>query len=207
MRRYMLRSIPVILNIWEFILPLFVSRSMYAFFIDLLGPLHWLSKRQAVTATSSAKAEMYATNECVKLLLELVQILDFLGVREVFMPGTTNIFNDNKACVNWSCSCTTKGLQHIQMKENHIRENILSGFVSISHIDGKINLADLFTKEMKDTSRFVEICYAYSVAFEGGVGISPNTVTLLHSHTSSLFQITLKVFRVSFFCCSLLDCQ
>jgi len=151
------------------VLPLFVSRSMYAFFIDLLGPLHWLSKRQAVTATSSAKAEMYATNECVKLLLELVQILDFLGVREVFMPGTTNIFNDNKACVNWSCSCTTKGLQHIQMKENHIRENILSGFVSISHIDGKINLADLFTKEMKDTSRFVEIrdlfmCPRYSAS-------------------------------------------
>jgi len=52
---------------------------MSAFFVDLLGPLHWLSKRQTVTATSSAEAEIYATNECVKFLQELVQILDFLG--------------------------------------------------------------------------------------------------------------------------------
>jgi len=46
-------------------LPLFVSRSMSAFFIDLFGPLHWVSKRQAVTAISSAEAEIYATSECV----------------------------------------------------------------------------------------------------------------------------------------------
>jgi hypothetical protein len=52
-------------------LPFFVSRSMSAFYIDLLGPLHWLSKRQTVTAGSSAEAEIYATDECVKFILEL----------------------------------------------------------------------------------------------------------------------------------------
>jgi hypothetical protein len=52
-------------------LSLFVSRSMSAFYIDLLGPLHWLSKCKAVTAISSAEAEIYATNECVKFFLEL----------------------------------------------------------------------------------------------------------------------------------------
>jgi hypothetical protein len=83
-------------------LPLFTSRSMSAFYIDLLGPLHWLSKRQSVTAGSSAEAEIYATNECVKFLLELAQIFDFLGVRDLFMPSVTTIYNDNQACVNWS---------------------------------------------------------------------------------------------------------
>jgi len=29
-------------------LPLFASRSMSAFYVDLLRPLHWLSKRQQV---------------------------------------------------------------------------------------------------------------------------------------------------------------
>jgi hypothetical protein len=61
---------------------------MSAFFIDLFGPLHWVSKRQAVTAISSAEAEIYAMCECVRFLLELVQIFDFLGVRGTFMPGT-----------------------------------------------------------------------------------------------------------------------
>jgi len=138
-------------------LPLFVSRSMSAFFIDLFGPLHWVSKRQAITAVSSAEAEIYATSECVRFLLELVQIFEFLGVRDIFMPGMNVIFNDNQACVNWSHSCTSKGLRHIQMKENHVRENIVSDFVSIQHIEGKLNLADIFTKEMKDVSHFVKL--------------------------------------------------
>jgi hypothetical protein len=135
----------------------FVSCSMSAYYVDLFGPLHWMSKRQTVTAGSSAEAKIYATNECEKFLLELVQVFDFLGIKETFMPGTNVIFNDNQACVNWSKSTTTKGLRHIQIWENQIRENIANQFVSIHQIDGKKNLADLFTKEMKDISHFVEL--------------------------------------------------
>ncbi len=91
-------------------LPLFVSCSISAFYIDLLGPLHWLSKRQTVTAGSSAEAEIYAMDECVKFLLELNQLLEFLQVKHLFMPSTNVIYNDNRACVNWSKKCTMKGL-------------------------------------------------------------------------------------------------
>jgi hypothetical protein len=138
-------------------LPLFASQSMSAFYIDLLGPLHWLSKRQSITAGSSAEAEIYATDECVKFLLELVQIMEFLQVKHIFMPSTNTIYNDNQACVNWSKSCTTKGLCHIQVKENHVCENILSHFVTVCHIDGCLKLVDIFTKEMKDTGHFVTL--------------------------------------------------
>jgi hypothetical protein len=138
-------------------LPLFASRSMSAFYIDLLGPVHWLSKRQSVTAGSSAEAEIYATDECVKFIMELKQILEFLQVDSVFMPDTTTIYNDNKACVQWSKCTTTKGLRHIQMKENRVRENILSKLVSVCHIEGKVNLADIFTKEMRDATHFIAI--------------------------------------------------
>jgi len=110
-------------------LPLFASRSMSAFYVDLLGPLHWLSKQQTVTAGSSAEAEIYATNDCVKFLLELVQLIDFFELQDVFMPGTNVILNDNSACVNWSKRCTTKGLRHIQMKENHVGENVANNLL------------------------------------------------------------------------------
>jgi hypothetical protein len=43
------------------------------------------------------------------------------------------------------------------MHKNRVRENILSKFVTICHVDGKINIADIFTKEMKDTTHFVEL--------------------------------------------------
>ena len=78
-------------------LPLFSSRFMSAFCIDLLGPLHWLSKRQSVTAGSSAEAEIYATDECVKFLLELFQIMEFLNGQHIFMPSRNIIYNDNQA--------------------------------------------------------------------------------------------------------------
>ncbi len=130
---------------------------MSAFYIDLLGPLHWLSKQQSITAGSSAEAEIYATKECVKFLLELIRIMEFLNVQHIFMPSNNIIYNDNRACVNWSKSCTTKGLRHIQMKENRVGENIASQFVSIHHIEGKLNIADIFTKEMKDVGHFVTL--------------------------------------------------
>ncbi len=75
-----------------------------------MGPLHWLSKRQNVTAGSSAEAEIYATDECIKFLLELSQILEFLEVKHLFMPDTNIVYNDNKACIQWSKNTTTKGL-------------------------------------------------------------------------------------------------
>jgi hypothetical protein len=43
------------------------------------------------------------------------------------------------------------------MKENCIRENIHSNFISVAHVDGKANIADIFTKEMKDVAHFVEL--------------------------------------------------
>jgi hypothetical protein len=43
------------------------------------------------------------------------------------------------------------------MKENRVRENILSQFIRVSHIDGGLDLADIFTKEMKDTNHFVTL--------------------------------------------------
>jgi hypothetical protein len=138
-------------------LPLFASRSMSAFYIDLLGPLHWMSKRQKVTVASSAEAEIYATDECVKFLLDLAQILEFLDVKHLFMPSTNIIYNDNKSCIQWSKSATTKGLRHIQMRENRVRENIASNFVTVCHVNDKLNIADIFTKEMKDTAHFVEL--------------------------------------------------
>jgi hypothetical protein len=65
-------------------LPLFVSRSMSAFYFDLFGPIHWLLKHQKVTAASSAEAEIYATDKCVTFLLELDQLFDFLDLKNVF---------------------------------------------------------------------------------------------------------------------------
>jgi hypothetical protein len=42
-------------------LPLFASLSMSAYYIDLLGPIHWLSKRQTVTAGRNQQVRQIPT--------------------------------------------------------------------------------------------------------------------------------------------------
>ncbi len=136
-------------------LDLFKSRSMSGFLLWFGGPLHWISKRQSITARSSAEAEIYATDECTKQLIHLSYIIEGLNLIESIMKPPTTIYNDNNACVCWSKTTTTKGLRHIQMRENAIREAVANDFVSVQHIEGKINLSDMFTKEDKDTEHFI----------------------------------------------------
>ena len=138
-------------------LELFKTRSLSGYLLWLRGPLHWSAKRQGITARSSAEAEIYATDECVKQLQHLHNIIQDLGVIHLLMPGTTNVYNDNSACVYWAHSMTTKGLRHIQIRENAIREAVQRKFVNVLHIAGAVNLADLFTKEQKDPQHFITL--------------------------------------------------
>ena len=52
---------------------------------------------------------------------------------------------------------TTKGLRYIQIRENAVRESVQDKFIDLLHIEGKINIADLFTKEDKDSKHFISI--------------------------------------------------
>ena len=52
---------------------------------------------------------------------------------------------------------TTKGLRYIQIRENAVREAIKNGIISLQHIEGTVNIADLFTKEDKNVAHFISI--------------------------------------------------
>ena len=67
------------------------------------------------------------------------------------------MYNDNAAYICWANSLTTKGLRHIQIRENTVREAVQRGDVEVLHIKGAINLADMFTKEDKDPNHFILI--------------------------------------------------
>ena len=136
---------------------LFKSRSLSGYILWMNGPIHWVSKRQTITARSTAEAEIYATDECTKFILHLRHILEELGLTKTLMPKPTTIYNDNAACVAWSHALTTKGLRHVQIRENAIREAIQRGIIKVRHIAGDINISDLFTKEDKDVSHYQTI--------------------------------------------------
>ena len=61
-------------------LPLFQSWSVSGYLLWLGGPLHWISKRQSITARSSAESEIYATDECCKALIHLSMLVLLAGL-------------------------------------------------------------------------------------------------------------------------------
>jgi hypothetical protein len=91
-------------------LELFKTRSISGFLLWFGGPMHWVSKRQTITARSTAEAEIYATDECTKALQHVSFLVDGLNLCNTYMKSPTTIYNDNKACVDWSHNSTTKGL-------------------------------------------------------------------------------------------------
>ena len=142
-------------NTPEVLLDLFKSRSLSGYLLWLGGPLHWSSKRQTITARSSAEADIYATDECYKVIQHVNNIISDLKVSDLLIQKPIKIFNDNEAAVKWSRNLTTKGLRHLQMRENAVRELYQNGHIMVLHISGALNSSDMFTKEDKYAERFL----------------------------------------------------
>jgi hypothetical protein len=69
----------------------------------------------------------------------------------------TDVYNDNRGSVDWSNSFSTKGMRHVNIHENAVREASIHNDVAILHIPGSANPADLFTKEFKSDSVFWQL--------------------------------------------------
>ena len=133
------------------------SRSISGHIITLHGPVHWSSKRQSITARSSAESEIYATDECCKDIIYISQLIHELNLQNELLNKTIHIYNDSMACVQWSKNKTTRSIRHIQLRENAIRESVQNGLISVSHVPGTSNPADMLTKEDRDSAHYIHL--------------------------------------------------
>ena len=75
-----------------------------------------------------------------------------------FYIPTIPIYNDNTSSTKQAHNMTEKGLRYIQICENVVREAIINGIITLQHIEGTVNITNLFTKEYKNTAHFISIC-------------------------------------------------
>jgi hypothetical protein len=110
------------------------------------GPICWGCNREKDTVSqSSCESEIYSTDEGTKSVLTICHLLQDLGQPDGFLP--TPLRNDNRGCVDWTKGCTvSRKLRHINMRELAVRTAQLNKEVSVEHIEGKLNIADIFTK-------------------------------------------------------------
>jgi hypothetical protein len=118
-------------------------------------PILWKTHKEARISCSSCEAEVQATDECVKNAQMFRHVLDDLHLLDSSLP--TNVYNDNRGAVDWSKSFSTKGMRHVNIRENAIREARLLNEISIHHIPGSSNPADIFTKEFKSDPTFKQL--------------------------------------------------
>jgi hypothetical protein len=117
------------------------------------GSIGLLGKRQERTSLSSCKAEIRATSATSKKVVDLCNLSCSVSNAGYVIPDfdpPTVFYNDNDACVKWSYNMTSKAAHHIELCENSVREWVHNKTLHDKHVSGKVDLADIFTKEMRN---------------------------------------------------------
>jgi hypothetical protein len=92
------------------------SRSICGHLFFMGGcPILWKTHKEARISRSSCKAEVKATDECIKNVQMFHHILTDLHLLDTSTP--TNVYNDNRGAVDWSNSFSTKGMRHVNIRE------------------------------------------------------------------------------------------
>jgi hypothetical protein len=139
-------------------LPLFKFRSMSgAFVMQSGGPIAWKADRQELTSLSSCEAEIRPTNMGLRLTVNMRNMISSLldlGYPIDDCKSLTPLYNDNDACIKWCHNMTTHGNCQIENKENSTWEWVADSTISVSHISGKCNVSNIFTKDMCNSANF-----------------------------------------------------
>jgi len=115
-------------------------------------PIHWRSKKQPATSTSSAAAEIYALSEAVRDAQVRFFIAEEMGIKVKY---PIEIFIDNAAGVSFQ-RCTNPDTQIkgvFDLRGEWVRELRNSKKVSAMKVDTAKNIADLMTKCLSATVR------------------------------------------------------
>jgi hypothetical protein len=121
------------------------------------GPIGWLGKCQDCTSLSSCKAKIRATSATSKKVVDFHNLSPSVSKAGYTLPdidAPTVLYNDNDTCIKWSYNMTSMAAWHIKFFENSVWEWVQDNTLHVEHVSGKINPAEVFTKEMCDGVHF-----------------------------------------------------
>jgi hypothetical protein len=121
------------------------KQSISGFIIMINGtPLLFGSLKQTVVVDSTCSAEYVAASICCKQILEIENMVQFLGFT---CPRPYKMYTDSQACLKIATSNTTLGkVRHLEIRYHLVRCVILSGNIKMEFCITEEMLADLFTK-------------------------------------------------------------
>ncbi|PHT55290.1 hypothetical protein CQW23_03776 [Capsicum baccatum] len=126
-------------------------RSVSGFFISLgSSPICWKSKKQTSIFLSSAEAEYRSMRRLVAELTWLTRLLTDLSL-EPSLP--VPVYSDSQAVIHIPRNPVFhERTKHVELDCHFVRQQFLSGLISLSFVPSKSQLADLFTKPLSGPS-------------------------------------------------------
>ena len=124
-------------------------KSFYGYVIVFMGaPIHWVSKKHQHVGESSAEDEYMALNHAGKMVVWLRNLFKEMGLGELVSKPTL-MLGDNKQACRWSrTEMVTNGNRFIERQYHKVREFILAGDLETRYINTKLNVSDVFTKDV-----------------------------------------------------------
>ncbi len=106
----------------------------------------WKVRKQKSTALSSTEAEYMAMTEASKEIMYLKSVLNSIGIQQ---PESINLFVDNKGAIDLSRNPAYHDRsKHIKRLYHFIRDQIADKSLTVHHVDGEDNVADIMTKPL-----------------------------------------------------------
>ena len=124
-------------------------KSFYGYVIVFMGaPIHWVSKKHQHVGESSAEDEYMALNHAGKMVVWLRNLFKEMGLGDLVSKPTL-MLGDNKQACRWSrTEMVTNGNRFIERQYHKVREFILAGDLETRYINTKLNVSDVFTKDV-----------------------------------------------------------
>lgn len=128
-------------------------RSISGFFISLGGsPVSWKSKKQASISLSSAESEYRSMRKVTAELTWLTRLLKDLSISPS-LP--VPLYSDSQAAIHIAKNPVFhERTKHVEIDCHFVRQQFLSGLISLSFVPSTTQLADLFTKALSGPSHF-----------------------------------------------------
>lgn len=125
------------------------STGGYVFLLNNTA-ISWRSHRQETVAVSTCEAEYVEESEATKEAIFLRRLLANFGYTG---PFAVQILGDNKSALALASNpMFHKRTKHVDIRYHFVREKIQEGKVVLGWVDGKLNLADGFTKPLSKES-------------------------------------------------------
>ena len=114
--------------------------------------LSWGSRRQKCVALSTCEAEIIALSEAAKDVVYLRKFIAGLGDAAA---GPSELFTDSKSARDVSYNPEQHDrMKHVQRRHFYVRDMVESFELTVPHVPTENNIADFFTKPMKNWKQF-----------------------------------------------------